>query len=170
MDVGTESMHTHSLLPLFVPIIEFLFLVASCLPFQLVSISSNVASAIHKESIQGSELSPLHYIPSRVVSIIMITLFGLSSGLSHAVSSFLIYLKTNPLLVIHTGQALYHKTLWLIPTAVLCGLLETVGWVGRLWLRSSPAEHIALQVQDALLLPHSRVDRFVYTDTSDMGV
>ena len=35
------------------------------------------------------------------------------------------------MLVLHLGQAIWFKMWWLLPTAVLAGAGETIGWVGR---------------------------------------
>ncbi|KAG8891158.1 hypothetical protein FRC01_014870, partial [Tulasnella sp. 417] len=40
--------------------------------------------------------------------------------------------------VVHTGQALYYKIWWLIPTFAICGLGEVLGWAGRLWGSRQP--------------------------------
>ncbi|KAF7293868.1 hypothetical protein HMN09_01182900 [Mycena chlorophos] len=54
------------------------------------------------------------YDPSEGVAIVFIVLFGLST-------------------LLHGAQATYFRTWFLLPTAVLCGLGESLGWVGRLW-------------------------------------
>jgi RTA1 like protein len=40
--------------------------------------------------------------------------------------------------VIHTIQASYFRMWFLLPTAVLCGFLELIGWSARLWSSQSP--------------------------------
>ena len=52
-----------------------------------------------------------------------------------------------PPAVVHTGQALYYKTHWLLATAVLCGALEVLGWAGRLWESIEPWNDIPFQIQ-----------------------
>ncbi|KAJ3865730.1 RTA1 like protein-domain-containing protein [Lentinula novae-zelandiae] len=41
--------------------------------------------------------------------------------------------------VLHTGQAVYFRTWWTIPTMVFAGLLEVLGWSARLWSSKSPS-------------------------------
>ncbi|KAJ7617381.1 RTA1-domain-containing protein [Roridomyces roridus] len=54
------------------------------------------------------------YIPTKAIAILFLALFGLST-------------------ILHIGQAARFKTWWLIPTIVLCGIGELIGWGGRLW-------------------------------------
>ncbi|KAJ2915919.1 hypothetical protein MD484_g4509, partial [Candolleomyces efflorescens] len=75
-----------------------------------------------------SKSNPYGYVPSEAVAITMIALFGLSSA-------------------IHTGQAVYRRLWWLLPTAVLCGVLEILGWVSRLWSHSEPLNMTPFQIQ-----------------------
>lgn len=35
--------------------------------------------------------------------------------------------------VVHLAQSIRYRLWWLIPTAVVCGLAEILGWSGRLW-------------------------------------
>jgi hypothetical protein len=35
--------------------------------------------------------------------------------------------------VIHLGQAIRFRMWWLLPTAVVAGIGELIGWSGRLW-------------------------------------
>ncbi|KAH8798504.1 RTA1-domain-containing protein [Flagelloscypha sp. PMI_526] len=58
--------------------------------------------------------SPYGYTPTAWICVIFLSLFGVSG-------------------TIHLIQALWFKTYWLIPTAVLCALGEVLGWSGRLW-------------------------------------
>jgi hypothetical protein len=41
-------------------------------------------------------------------------------------------------IVLHLGQALYFRLWWLIPSAVFSGILEVVGWGGRVWESKNP--------------------------------
>ncbi|KAI0692285.1 RTA1 like protein-domain-containing protein [Cytidiella melzeri] len=59
-------------------------------------------------------LSPYHYIPTQGVTLTFLILYGISTAL-------------------HLSQAIWFKIWWLIPTAVLAGIGETIGWVGRYW-------------------------------------
>ncbi|TFK31659.1 RTA1 like protein-domain-containing protein [Crucibulum laeve] len=58
--------------------------------------------------------SPYHYTPTEGVAITFIVLFSIST-------------------LIHTGQSIRSRIWWLFPTACLCGILEVLGWVARLW-------------------------------------
>ena len=37
------------------------------------------------------------------------------------------------ILVIHIGEAIYFKLWWILPTIILGGVGEVIGWAGRLW-------------------------------------
>lgn len=74
------------------------------------------------------DLSPYHYIPTRYVTIIFVTLFGLSTSM-------------------HLFQALKYRLWWLLPTVCLCGFLEILGWSGRLWSSFNPFIVTPFQIQ-----------------------
>ncbi|KAK7690653.1 hypothetical protein QCA50_005752 [Cerrena zonata] len=59
------------------------------------------------------------YLLDKTACIIFVVLFSLTTAL-------------------HLGQALYFRLWWLLPTVVLCGLGEILGWSGRLWSAISP--------------------------------
>jgi hypothetical protein len=85
--------------------------------------------------------SPYHYVPSEGIAITFIVLFGLSTGkkvffCTICVSSFCV--KSIATLVVHLGYATFYRMWWLFPTIGLCGVLEIVGWSGRLWSSFSP--------------------------------
>ncbi|TFK93473.1 RTA1-domain-containing protein [Polyporus arcularius HHB13444] len=65
------------------------------------------------------EVSPYGYIPTRYVCYIFLVLYVVST-------------------VLHLGQALHHRAWWLLPTAVLAGSGEVLGWSARLWSSYSP--------------------------------
>ncbi|KAI0092753.1 RTA1-like protein [Irpex rosettiformis] len=67
--------------------------------------SSNTTSSTDINS-----LSPYNYVPTEWVTITFLALFGVSAG-----------------------QAIWFKLWFLIPTAVLAGIGETIGWAGRFW-------------------------------------
>ncbi|KAF7300731.1 putative RTA1-like protein [Mycena kentingensis (nom. inval.)] len=66
---------------------------------------------------------PYHYVPTGWICASFVVLFTLSGGA-------------------HISQAFRHHTLWLLPTAVFCAVLEIVGWGARLWSSFDP--HILL--------------------------
>ncbi|PPQ70207.1 hypothetical protein CVT26_014464 [Gymnopilus dilepis] len=72
--------------------------------------------------------SPYNYVPSEAVAIVMIVLYSIST-------------------LAHTGQALKYRMLWLIPTAGLCGVIEILGWAGRLWSSFSPLLSTPFQIE-----------------------
>ncbi|KAI0040112.1 RTA1-domain-containing protein, partial [Auriscalpium vulgare] len=55
-----------------------------------------------------------HYVPTEWITIVFIVFFSIST-------------------ILHLGQVIRWRIWWLLPTAVLCGLLEIAGWSGRLW-------------------------------------
>ncbi|KAI0047690.1 RTA1-like protein [Auriscalpium vulgare] len=55
-----------------------------------------------------------HYDPTRWVAVLFLILFSLTT-------------------IVHLGQAIWWRMWWLLPTVVLCGALEIMGWIGRLW-------------------------------------
>ncbi|GBE84524.1 Sphingoid long-chain base transporter RSB1 [Sparassis crispa] len=71
---------------------------------------------------RSSQSNPYGYVPTEWICIVFIALF--------AVSTF-----------IHVLQALHYRLWWLFATPCLCGALEILGWVGRLW---SSQDHLSL--------------------------
>ncbi|KAJ7904195.1 RTA1-like protein [Mycena leptocephala] len=82
------------------------------------------------------EDSQYGYIPHEYVAIIFIVLFGIST-------------------IVHIGQATYYRMWWLLPTACLCGVLELVGWSGRLWSSFSPSfsNPFMMQITSTIIAP-----------------
>ncbi|RPD62895.1 RTA1-domain-containing protein [Lentinus tigrinus ALCF2SS1-6] len=64
-------------------------------------------------------LSPYGYIPTRYVCYIFAVLYTVST-------------------VLHFGQAIHRRAWFLLPTAVLAGIGEMIGWGGRLWSSYQP--------------------------------
>ncbi|KAJ4497612.1 RTA1 like protein-domain-containing protein [Lentinula lateritia] len=63
---------------------------------------------------------PYNYTPTEYITILFLVLSSVSFAL-------------------HTGQAVYFRTWWTIPTMVFAGLLEVLGWSARLWSSKSPS-------------------------------
>ncbi|KII94270.1 hypothetical protein PLICRDRAFT_422235 [Plicaturopsis crispa FD-325 SS-3] len=63
--------------------------------------------------------SPYGYVPIKAVCIAYVVLFSLSTAA-------------------HFGQAIRYRMWWLMCTAVLAGVIEIIGWCGRLWSSFSP--------------------------------
>ncbi|KAJ7155123.1 RTA1-like protein [Mycena filopes] len=76
------------------------------------------------------------YKPSEAVAILFITLFGIST-------------------ILHVGQATYYRMWWLLPTAVLCGIGELLGWSGRLWsaLSLTAQTPFLIQISTIIIAP-----------------
>ncbi|KAI0954415.1 hypothetical protein AcV7_007655 [Taiwanofungus camphoratus] len=60
------------------------------------------------------------YIPTKWICILFIVLFGLST-------------------FVHAVEAVYSRLWWLFGTACVAGILEIVGWSGRLWSSINPS-------------------------------
>ncbi|KIO22639.1 hypothetical protein M407DRAFT_79016 [Tulasnella calospora MUT 4182] len=58
--------------------------------------------------------SPYGYIPTFWICVLFVVLFSLTSAT-------------------HLGQAIYYRMWWLLPTMVLGGVGEIIGWAGRTW-------------------------------------
>ncbi|KAH6879917.1 RTA1 like protein-domain-containing protein [Coprinopsis sp. MPI-PUGE-AT-0042] len=84
-----------------------------------------------RDSLEGIPLDAQYgYIPSRPVAVIFIILFALSTGA-------------------HLFQAIRPKsrTWFMLWTAVLCGVLEILGWGARLWAHYEPLASVPFQIQ-----------------------
>ncbi|KAI0061919.1 RTA1-domain-containing protein [Artomyces pyxidatus] len=65
------------------------------------------------QSIPDDE-SSYGYTPAEWIGVIFVVLYSITT-------------------LIHLGQVWYFRAWWLIPTAVFAGILEIIGWAGRLW-------------------------------------
>ncbi|KAF7300870.1 hypothetical protein MKEN_01313300 [Mycena kentingensis (nom. inval.)] len=76
------------------------------------------------------------YIPSEAIAIVFLVLFGISTAL-------------------HTAQAAYYRVWWLLPTAVLCGIGELIGWGARLWsaLNNNADMPFTIQISTTIIAP-----------------
>jgi len=61
-----------------------------------------------------SHFSPYGYTPDIWIGILFIVLFGLST-------------------IAHLGQSIRYRLWWILPTICLAGVMELIGWAGRLW-------------------------------------
>ncbi|KAF9534641.1 RTA1-like protein [Crepidotus variabilis] len=86
---------------------------------------SNATSIVVSQTVKHS---PYNYTPSESIAILAIVLFSVSAAT-------------------HLGQAVWWRTWWLLPTACFCGILEILGWSGRLWSSISPLAQIPFQIQ-----------------------
>jgi len=58
--------------------------------------------------------TPYGYTPTTWICILFVVLYSITS-------------------LVHLGQAIRSSLWWMIPTVVTCGLIEAIGWSGRLW-------------------------------------
>ena len=58
--------------------------------------------------------SPYGYTPTTWICILFVVLYSATT-------------------VAHLAQAILSRLWWMVPTIVLCGLSEIIGWSGRLW-------------------------------------
>lgn len=108
---------------------------------------------------------PYNYVPTEWVCIVFVVLFSLltSKLLSDQIS---FYYAVNQLttiiffsIVVHAVQAIRSRIWWLFPTAVVCGVTETIGWSGRLWSSKSPDSRTPFLMQCVLtILPRLHRD------------
>ncbi|KAI0050303.1 RTA1-domain-containing protein, partial [Auriscalpium vulgare] len=79
---------------------------------------------------------PYNYVPTKWVCALFLALFSLSTGL-------------------HFAQALRYRLWWLLPTAVVAGILEIVGWSARLKSSSHPHDFnpYIIQISTTILAP-----------------
>jgi hypothetical protein len=56
---------------------------------------------------------------------------------------------------VHLGQALYKRMWFLLPTAVMCGVTELLGWSGRLWSSKQPwnSTPFTIQISTTIIAP-----------------
>ncbi|KAK0451393.1 RTA1-domain-containing protein [Desarmillaria tabescens] len=72
--------------------------------------------------------SPYNYVPSTAIAIIFVVLYFIST-------------------ICHVGQGLYYRMWWVFPTICLAGIMEVLGWSGRLWSSFSPSLTNPFQIQ-----------------------
>ncbi|KAJ2977789.1 hypothetical protein NUW54_g11376 [Trametes sanguinea] len=75
----------------------------------------------------ADQVTPYGYTPTKSVCIALVVLFGITSAA-----------KRYAIPALHAAQAIRYRLWWLLPTAVLGGLVELVGWIGRLWSSLNP--------------------------------
>ncbi|KAK0457343.1 RTA1-like protein, partial [Desarmillaria tabescens] len=76
------------------------------------------------------------YTPNRTICILFLSLFSVST-------------------IIHVAQAIAYRTWWWFGTAVLCGILEILGWSARLWSSFNPGlkDPFGMQLTCTILAP-----------------
>ena len=79
-----------------------------------------------------------NYVPSQWASNTFLVLFGLSTCVYVPFFLNRLLLTVEFREVTHIVQASYFRLWFLLPTAVLCGFLELIGWSARLWSSQHP--------------------------------
>lgn len=87
-----------------------------------------LATTMSAEDAMSAAHTMYGYFPSKEVAITFVTLYGVST-------------------LCHLAQATYYRAYWMYATAVFCGTIEVLGWVGRLWSSISPFLKIPFQIQ-----------------------
>ncbi|KAH9977096.1 hypothetical protein BGW80DRAFT_1543183 [Lactifluus volemus] len=115
--------------------------------YSIKSIGLSPSTNLRLSGIQLEHRLWYNYVPSESASIAFLVLFGLSTCASLLTAEFRE--------VIHTIQASYFRMWFLLPTAVLCGFLEIVGWSARLWSSQDPflKEPFLIQVSTLIFAP-----------------
>ncbi|KAL4066354.1 RTA1 like protein-domain-containing protein [Scleroderma yunnanense] len=72
--------------------------------------------------------SPYNYVPTEWICILYVALFGVSTAL-------------------HLLQAMKFRMWWLLPTVVLAGIMELLGWSARLWSSINPVLLTPFEIQ-----------------------
>ncbi|CAL1695734.1 unnamed protein product [Somion occarium] len=83
-----------------------------------------------------ADLSPYGYVPTLWICALFIALFGLSTS-------------------IHLFQAIYYRLWFLLPTVVLAGVTEIIGWSGRIWSSKNPPslDPFLMQITTTIIAP-----------------
>ncbi|KAI6162722.1 RTA1 like protein-domain-containing protein, partial [Pisolithus thermaeus] len=71
---------------------------------------------------------PYNYVPTEWICITFVALFGINT-------------------VLHLFQSYKFRMWWLIPTVILAGILEVLGWSARLWSSISPTLLTPFEIQ-----------------------
>ncbi|QRW20637.1 RTA1-like protein [Rhizoctonia solani] len=86
------------------------------------------ANATTNEQLSDGNDLPFNYVPTGWIGILFIVLFGVTTAG-------------------HLLQALVFRTTYMIPTLVLCGIGELLGWAGRYWGHVNPYNEDAFMMQ-----------------------
>ena len=97
----------------------------------------------------GHLISPEYgYLPTQSVNLVFITLFALSTGACSGRKSLLMYAHVETSAV-HVVQAHRSRAWWLLPTVVLAGSGEVLGWIAREWSHDQPLNSNPFLMQSA---------------------
>ncbi|CAE6461402.1 unnamed protein product [Rhizoctonia solani] len=86
------------------------------------------ANATASERNHGGDYLPFNYVPTGWVGITFLALFAVTTAG-------------------HLLQALLFRTMYMIPTLILCGICELLGWAGRYWGHVNPQNDDAFMMQ-----------------------
>ncbi|KAG6327927.1 hypothetical protein ID866_11162 [Astraeus odoratus] len=75
-----------------------------------------------------TSVGPYNYVPTEWICIMFVSLFGISTAL-------------------HLLQSAKFRMWWLIPTVVLAGIMEILGWSARLWSSINPVLLTPFEIQ-----------------------
>ncbi|KAK7694697.1 hypothetical protein QCA50_001885 [Cerrena zonata] len=80
--------------------------------------------------------SPYNYVPTEWICALFIGLFGLTT-------------------LVHFGQAIRYKLWFLLPTIVIAGIAEIIGWSARLWSSKNPPllDPFLMQITTTIIAP-----------------
>ncbi|CAE6477532.1 unnamed protein product [Rhizoctonia solani] len=94
------------------------------------------ANATVSEQQNAGDDLPFNYVPTGWVGIMFLALFGITTGG-------------------HLLQALIFRTMYMIPTLVLCGVGELLGWAGRYWGHVNPhnGDAFMMQITTTIIAP-----------------
>ncbi|KAF5322038.1 hypothetical protein D9619_002221 [Psilocybe cf. subviscida] len=84
-------------------------------------------AAIPRDYLTSGDENPYGYVPTHWIAILFLVLFGLSTAA-------------------HSGQAICYK-LKIFVFAVICGIMEIIGWVGRVWSSRNPLNGTPFNMQ-----------------------
>ncbi|KAJ1305017.1 hypothetical protein OPQ81_000060 [Rhizoctonia solani] len=92
-------------------------------------------ATINEQQSAGDNL-PFNYVPTGWVGITFLALFGVTTAG-------------------HLLQALFFRTTYMIPTLVLCGVGELLGWAGRYWGHVNPhnGDAFMMQITTTIIAP-----------------
>ncbi|KAF9071719.1 RTA1-domain-containing protein [Rhodocollybia butyracea] len=111
------------------------------------SLNTFVSRANSSDSDQSQDESPYGYTPSYSIAILFLTLFGTTTCEISFI--FISYPIANGFaaVVIHFIQAVVHRKLFFLYTAVFAGVIELVGWYGREWSSRDVSSSTAFTIQ-----------------------
>ncbi|EIW56106.1 RTA1-domain-containing protein [Trametes versicolor FP-101664 SS1] len=101
-----------------------------------MSFDNFTSAAIVAAQTQRAHRSPYGYVPTEWICILFIALFAITTS-------------------VHLGQAVWSRLWWLLGTTVLAGVIEIIGWSGRLWSSLNPTllDPFLMQITTTIIAP-----------------